>query len=160
MPRRITAFFSRFVFFVITAAPACSAQDQYDPNKEVCDLLSRSEIEMATGLRVSEARPGVPSIALASGTCTWQGTDGARVILVLGISDRMRVTMDSMLQAGGEEWSGVGTSAVGTRGFDSTGFGYNLSLLDAKGGVAITIPGDAGTSGRTLALARVLEIHR
>ena len=69
-------------------------------------------------------------------------------------------TMDSMAQTGGAEYSGLGSSAVGTNGIPETGGGYNLSFVDSKGGVAVTIPGSAGTSDRTLALGKLIEERR
>jgi hypothetical protein len=90
----------------------------------------------------------------------WRGSDGTQIIVVLSNAQRMLTTMDAMSQTGGAEYNGLGTAAVGTRGIAETGGGYNLSFVDSKGGVAVTIPGSAGTSDRTLALGKLIEERR
>jgi hypothetical protein len=75
-------------------------------------------------------------------------------------TDRMQVTMQSQLQSGATPFPGIGSNAVGTEGSDETEGGYDMSILDAKGGVAVSILGNAGTGERTVALAKVIEAHR
>jgi hypothetical protein len=126
----------------------------------MCDkLLSPSEISKATGLTVGKGRQG-PKIAGSNRSCVWSASDGTRIIVVLSNAQQMQTTMDSMAQTGGAVYSGLGMGAVGTNGIPETGGGYNLSVVDPKGGVGITIPGSAGTSDRTVALAKVIEKHR
>jgi hypothetical protein len=64
------------------------------------------------------------------------------------------------LQSGATQLPDIGTSAVGTAGNDETEGGYNMNILDSKGGVAISILGNAGTGERTVALAKLIESHR
>jgi hypothetical protein len=141
---------------VIGVTFACPAHAQKpDCNK----LLSPAEITDATGLTVGQGRPG-PRIAGSQGSCVWQGSDGTKIMVVLSGKQQMQTTMDSMAQTGGAMYDGLGAGAVGTQGIPETGGGYNLSFVDSKGGVAVTIPGSAGTSGRTLALGKLIEDRR
>src|ERR1700756_250174 len=151
--RRYTIPTSVAIFAIAVAFP-CTAYAQDNGKKSICDkLLSRAEISEATGLNVGKGEPG-PRIAGSQGSCVWRGSDGTKIIVVLSDAQRMETTMDSMAQTGGAEYSGLGSSAVGTNGIPETGGGYNLSFVDSKGGVAVTIPGSAGTSDRTLALGK------
>ncbi len=141
----------------VTASNVSLAQS--NSYRKVCDLLSQSEIERATGLVVGPGR-SAPWFSGSTANCVWQGAGGTRVILILSNAEPMAMTMGSMLQTGGDIFDGLGDVAVGTRGIPETGGGYNLSFLDAKGGVAVTIPGSAGTSDRTIALGQLIEQHR
>lgn len=154
--RRLASFTSG-VFVLVAIACAFSARAQ---SKGECDkMLTQSEISDATGLTVGKGESG-PRIAGSQGTCMWRGSDGTQIIVVLSNKQQMQTTMDSMAQTGGAEYDGLGTGAVGTQGIPETGGGYNLSFVDSKGGVAVTIPGGAGTSDRTLALGKLIEERR
>lgn len=132
----------------------------YSQGKGECDkMLTQSEISDATGLTVGKGQAG-PKVAGSQGSCVWRGSDGTQIIVVLSGKQQMQTTMDSMAQTGGAEYDGLGTGAVGTQGIPETGGGYNLSFVDSKGGVAVTIPGGAGTSDRTLALGKLIEERR
>jgi len=72
----------------------------------------------------------------------------------------MQVTMQSQLESGATKFQGIGTAAVGTAGNNETEGGYDMSILDARGGVAISILGNSGTSARTVALAKLIERRR
>jgi len=134
---------------------AASAQ----ANTNACGLLSRAAIAKATGLQVAKGKPG-PPISGSLSNCAWQGSNGTKIIVTLADAPHMQVTMQSQLQSGATQLPGIGTSAVGTAGNDETEGGYNISILDPKGGVAISILGNAGTGERTTALAKQIELHR
>lgn len=154
--------FPRAGLFVLAVGMACAsfAIAQSDHGKSACDrLLSPKEIAKATGLAVGKGEPG-PNFAGAQSSCEWQGRDGTKIIVMLTAATPMETTMSSMAQTGGTLYRGLGTSAVGTNGIPETGGGYNLSFLDAKGGVAVTIPGSAGTSQRTVALGKLIAKGR
>jgi hypothetical protein len=154
--RRHSAICSGISLIVVAVAFTCPARAQ----KTKCDkLLSPAEITEATGLTVGKGRPG-PEYAGAQGSCVWRGSDGTKIIVILSDKQGMQTTMDSMEQTGGATYDGLGAGAVGTKGIPETGGGYNLSFVDAKGGVAVTIPGSAGTSDRTLALGKLIEERR
>lgn len=122
-------------------------------------MLSQEDIAKATGLSVGKGEKG-PDIAGSDGSCVWKASDGTQIVVVLSDKQQMQTTMDSMAQTGGTDYDGLGTGAVGTKGIPETGGGYNLSFTDAKGGVAVSIPGNAGTSERTLALGKLIEERR
>jgi hypothetical protein len=143
------------IAILLAFAVAASAQ----ANTNACTLLSRAAIVKATGLQVAKGKPGLP-IAGSLSNCAWQGSNGTRIIVTLAEASHMQVTMQSQLQSGATQLPGIGTSAVGTAGNDETEGGYNMSILDPKGGVAISILGNAGTGERTTALAKLIESHR
>jgi hypothetical protein len=124
-----------------------------------CSLLSRSEIARATGLHVARGKDG-PPIAGALSDCTWMAPDGTKIVVTVADAAHMQVTLQSQLQSGASQYPGIGTSAAGTAGNEETGGGYNMSILDRKGGVAVSILGKAGTGERTVALARAIETRR
>lgn len=161
MQLRLVSSIALSLFTLIAAIPLIrTASAQTNDQKSKCDkLLAPEDIEKATGLTVGKGKPG-PKIAGANGTCVWKGTDGTEIIVTLAGRQMMQTTMDSMAQTGGAQYDGLGSGAVGTNGIPETGGGYNLSFTDAKGGVAVTIPGSAGTSGRTLALGKLIEKSR
>lgn len=137
-----------------------TAYAQGNNKKSACDkLLSPEDIAQATGMVVGKGQPG-PKLAGSDGTCVWRGAGGAQIMVVLSGRQQMATTMDAMAQTGGAQYDGLGTGAVGTQGIPETGGGYNLSFLDSKGGVAIAIPGSAGTSDRTVALGKLIEKNR
>ena len=145
---------------VISIAFAHSVFAQSSEKKDPCSkMLSPEDIAKATGLTVAKGEKG-PQIQGTEGSCVWKASDGTQIVVVLSNKQQMETTMDSMAQTGGAEYSGLGTSAVGTQGIPETGGGYNLSFTDAKGGVAVSIPGSAGTSDRTLALGKLIEERR
>ncbi len=145
---------------VIGMVCARAASAQSGQGKSPCDrLLSPKEIAEATGLAVGKGERG-PNFAGAQDSCVWQGSDGTKIIVMLTAATPMETTMSSMAQTGGTLYDGLGTIAVGTRGIPETGGGYNLSFLDAKGGVAVTIPGSAGTGDRTVALGKLIAKRR
>lgn len=132
----------------------------YAQGNDKCNkMLTPEEVSKATGLDVGKGEKG-PAVAGSDGSCVWKGSDGTQIIVVLSNKQQMQTTMDSMSQTGGTDYSGLGTDAVGTKGIAETGGGYNLSFVDSKGGVAVTIPGSAGTSDRTLALGKLIEERR
>lgn len=148
--------------FVLAIGMVCvsAAGAQTDQGKSACDrLLSPKEIAQATGLDVGRGERG-PNFAGAQASCEWQGRDGTKIIVMLTAATPMETTMSSMAQTGGTLYRDLGTIAVGTKGIPETGGGYNLSFLDAKGGVAVTIPGSAGTSDRTVALGKLIAKGR
>ena len=127
--------------------------------ENACSLLSRASIAEATGLHVARGRQG-PPLSGALSDCSWLSPDGTRIVVTVADAAHMQVTLASALQSGATEFPGIGTRAAGTAGNDETGGGYNLSILDRRGGVAVSILGKAGTGERTLALARSIETHR
>jgi hypothetical protein len=124
-----------------------------------CGLLSRAAIANATGLRVARGKAG-PSIAGSLSNCTWLGPNGMKIVVTVADATHMQITMQSQLQSGAAQIHGIGTSAVGTVGNAETEGGYNLSILDAKGGVAISILGGNGTAEHAKALAHAIEARR
>lgn len=153
--------FLTFAALVVTAlAFSHPVHAQSNDKSGPCSkMLSPEEVSKATGLDVGKGEKG-PDIAGSDGSCVWKGSDGTQIIVVLSNKQQMETTMDSMSQTGGTDYSGLGASAVGTKGIAETGGGYNLSFVDSKGGVAVTIPGSAGTSDRTLALGKLIEERR
>jgi hypothetical protein len=149
--------FPHIILIVTLLAVAVAASAQSNAN--ACSLLSRAAIAKATGLQVAKGKPG-PPISGSLSNCTWQGSNGTKIILTLADTSHMQVTMQSQLQSGATQLPGIGTSAVGTAGNDETEGGYNMSILDSKGGVAVSILGNAGTGKRTVALAKLIESHR
>jgi hypothetical protein len=149
--------FPHIILIVTLLAVAVAASAQSNAN--ACSLLSRAAIAKATGLQVANGKPG-PPISGSLSNCTWQGSNGTKIILTLADTSHMQVTMQSQLQSGATQLPGIGTSAVGTAGSDETEGGYNMSILDSKGGVAVSILGNAGTGKRTVALAKLIESHR
>jgi len=149
--------FPHIILIVTLLAVAVAASAQSNAN--ACSLLSRAAIAKATGLQVAKGNPG-PPISGSLSNCTWQGSNGTKIILTLADTSHMQVTMQSQLQSGATQLPGIGTSAVGTAGNDETEGGYNMSILDSKGGVAVSILGNAGTGKRTVALAKLIESHR
>jgi hypothetical protein len=149
--------FPHIILIVTLLAVAVAASAQSNAN--ACSLLSRAAIAKATGLQVANGKPG-PPISGSLSNCTWQGSNGTKIILTLADTSHMQVTMQSQLQSGATQLPGIGTSAVGTAGNDETEGGYNMSILDSKGGVAVSILGNAGTGKRTVALAKLIESHR
>ena len=149
-----------FLFAFVATGVVCAGRANGQSTKSRCDaLLSPEEIGKATGMAVGEGEKG-PKFAGARRSCVWQGSDGSKIIVLLTDAEPMQMTMESMAQTGGALYDGLGTIAVGTKGIPETGGGYNLSFLDAKGGVAITIPGSAGTSDRTVALGKLIADRR
>ncbi|HEX3893840.1 MAG TPA: hypothetical protein VHW46_14785 [Terracidiphilus sp.] len=124
-----------------------------------CRLLSRATIAKATGLAVHKGKGG-PPISGSLSNCTWEGPHGTRIVVTVADVPHMQTTMDSQVQSGATKIDGVGTNAVGTAGNAETEGGYNLSVMDAKGGVAVSILGNSGTGERTVALAKIIESHR
>jgi hypothetical protein len=124
-----------------------------------CSLLSRGIIARATGLHVARGKEG-PPIAGALSDCTWVAADGTKIVVTVADAEHMQVTLQSQLQSGASQYPGIGTNAAGTAGNDETGGGYNMSILDRKGGVAVSILGKEGTGERTVALARAIETRR
>jgi hypothetical protein len=149
--------FPHIILIVTLLAVAVAASAQSNAN--ACSLLSRAAIAKATGLQVAKGKPG-PPISGSLSNCTWQGSNGTKIILTLADTSHMQVTMQSQLQSGATQLPGIGTSAVGTAGNDETEGGYNMSILDSKGGVAVSILGNAGTGKRTVALAKLIESQR
>ena len=124
-----------------------------------CALISAGEIMKATGLAVSEGKPGAP-IPGVLGRCTWGGPGNSRVILTLADSQHMRATVEAQQASGGTPLSGPGSKAVGIKGAPVAGGGYIISVLDAEGGFGVSILGSEGTPDRVLALAKLVESHR
>ena len=156
MPRSV----SFAVVVVIAVAFSHPVHAQNSGKGGTCGkMLSQEDIAKATGLNVGKGEKG-PEIAGTDGSCVWKASDGTQIVVVLSNKQQMETTMDSMAQTGGASYDGLGTSAVGTKGIPETGGGYNLSFVDSKGGVAVTIPGSAGTSDRTLALGKLIEERR
>jgi hypothetical protein len=155
--------FTRITFLAVVVTPlafVCPVHAQDKGTSKACEkLLSQEEIAKATGLDVGKGEKG-PKFSGTKGSCVWKGSDGTKIVVMLSDSDRMQTTMDSMAQTGGTQYDGLGTGAVGTKGIPETGGGYNLSFTDSKGGVAVSIPGSAGTSDRTLALGKLIEKRR
>ncbi len=148
------------VLVVIAGAFSCPIHAQSGGKSGACGkMLSPEDVAKATGLSVGKGEKG-PEIAGTDGSCVWKASDGTQIVVVLSNKQQMETTMDSMAQTGGASYDGLGTSAVGTKGIPETGGGYNLSFVDSKGGVAVTIPGSAGTSDRTLALGKLIEERR
>ena len=132
---------------------------QSDPTADACHLLSRTQIAIATGVQVADGQQGAP-IPGSLGNCWWQGANRTQIVVVIADASHMQVTMQSQVQAGALEVPGLGANAVGDPGTDETGGGYNLSILDAKGGVAVSILGEDGTAQRAVHLAELIEAHR
>lgn len=148
------------VLVLIAVTFSHPAHAQKDEKGGACSkMLSQEDVAKATGLNVGKGEKG-PDIAGSDGSCVWKASDGTQIVVVLSNKQQMATTMDSMAQTGGTDYDGLGTSAVGTKGIPETGGGYNLSFTDAKGGVAVSIPGNAGTSERTLALGKLIEERR
>jgi hypothetical protein len=155
-----TAQFVAMAVFLTGFTAGAHAQNasQGHPSS-ACGLLSRASIAKATGLHVSKGAEG-PPIAGSFSNCAWSGPNGAKIVVTLSDAAHMQVTMQSQMQSGATQFQGIGTSAVGTAGNAETEGGYNLSILDAKGGVAVSILGNAGTAERTQALAKAIEARR
>ncbi len=159
MPRYAALCAARFVIAFVVAAFGALGFAQANNTQDACKLLSRAQIAKATGLHVAKGKEG-PPMAGATGNCWWVAGDGTKIVVTVADASHMQVTMQSQVQAGAEELKGIGTSAVATAGTGETEGGYNISVLDKKGGVAVSIQGSAGTSDKTAALAKVIETHR
>ena len=125
-----------------------------------CALLSPSQIANTTGLHIAAAGEQGAPMAGAQANCHWRADDGTEIVVVLADAPHMQVTMQSQEQAGADAIPGVGLTAVGTQGNNETEGGYNMSVLDSKGGVAVSILGAQGTQERTIALAKTIEEER
>lgn len=158
MSRMRKVFSAGFIAIAFVSLAARPAKAQATVN-DACKLLSTADIAQATGLSVAKGQEGAP-IPGALDDCWWTASDGSKIVVVTADAAHMQVTMQSQLQTGADTFDGVGTSAVGTNGIQETGGGYNLSVLDNKGGVAVSIVGGAGTSDRAIALAKVIETER
>ena len=156
MPTKLS---SLFFPILVLAAGVLEASSAVAAPASACSLLSRAAIARATGLHVDRGREG-PSLAGSLSDCTWVGADGTRIVVTLADSAHMQVTLDSEIQSGATEYPGIGTRAAGTAGNEETEGGYNLSILDPKGGVAVSILGKAGTGERAVALAKSIETRR
>lgn len=154
----------RRAFLVLLAIPlfwACAqgtSQAQTGAT-DACGLLSRAAIAKAAGLRVTRGKAG-PPIAGSLSNCTWLGPKGVKIVVTVADAAHMQVTMQSQIQSGAAQISGIGTRAVGTAGNAETEGGYNLSILDAIGGVGVSILGKDGTAERAKALAKAIEARR
>jgi hypothetical protein len=153
----ISHFVSKFV--IAPAVVIVFSMQAHAQGGNACALLSRTQITKATGLHVTKGKQG-PPMAGAIGNCWWETSDGTKIVVTLADTSHMQVTMQSQTQSGAAAIDGLGTSAVGTAGNSETDGGYNLSVLDKQGGVAVSITGKAGTGERTVALAKVIETHR
>ena len=147
-----------FAGLALAGLSATGARGQAN-SPSACGLLSRAAIAKATGLHVSKGKEG-PPISGSLSNCIWLGPNGAKIVVTLADAERMQVTMQSQLQSGATQFPGIGSSAVGTAGNAETEGGYNLSILDSKGGVAVSILGNEGTGEHIVALAKVVEAHR
>ena len=138
----------------LAAAPAVSAAG---PNP--CSALTKAEIAKVSGLDVGEGTAG-PTTRGTLGKCTWTTPGHTRVILVLGDARHMQLTVEAAKESGGDEISGLGTSAVGMEGPAFTGGGYIVNVLDAKGGFGLSVLGKEGSRDRVVALAKIVEGRR
>jgi hypothetical protein len=152
-------FFSAMAALALLTPALNTAGAQAPPAPNACSLLSRAAIAQATGLHVARGQQG-PALAGSLSDCTWVAQDGTRIVVTLADAAHMQVTLQSQLQSGATQYQGIGSNAAGTAGNDETGAGYNLSVLDAKGGLAVSIVGAAGTGERAVALAKSIEKHR
>lgn len=152
------AFLAIIVFALFAAVSAADGQDQAKASS-ACSLLSRAAISKATGLSVAKGKEG-PPIAGSLSNCTWLGPNGAKIVVTVADAPHMQMTVQSQIQSGATQFQGIGTSAVGTAGNAETEGGYNMSILDAKGGVAISILGNEGNGERAVALAKAIEARR
>jgi hypothetical protein len=159
MSRNVTLVVAGLVIAVLVTASAPSAWAQAVKTNDPCSLLTRAQIAKATGIQVAKGEKGAP-IPGAIGSCWWVASDGTRIVVTIADASHMQVTMQSQVQAGAAKLPGLGLSAVATKGNAETEGGYNISVLDRKGGVAVSILGAAGTSDRTVALAKLIETHR
>jgi hypothetical protein len=122
-------------------------------------LLTAADIAKAAGLTVGNGTAG-PPIPGVLGKCTWAGSGNTKVILTLADDRHMKLTVAAQEQTGGTAVPGLGSKAVGIEGAAFTGGGYNVSVLDAKGGFGVSILGKEGTRDRAIALAKLVETHR
>lgn len=126
---------------------------------DACGLLSQVDIAKATGLSVGAGELGKTIPGVLS-RCTWTGAADTKVVVTLADTAHMERTIQAQQATGGASIADLGSKAVGIKSAAFTGGGYIVSLLDAKGGVGVSILGRDGTPDRAIALAKVAESHR
>src|SRR5215471_3749604 len=128
-------------------------------DNDACALLTKAEIQKVTGLMVGDATPGKP-VPGVLGRCTWDGPGNSRVIVTLADAQHIGLTVKAQQQTGGEDITGLGSTAVGNKGAGFTGGGYIVNVVDAKGGFGVSVLGKDGTREHAIALAKVVETRR
>jgi hypothetical protein len=81
------------------------------------------------------------------------------VIVTLSDTQHMQITIAAIKKSGGIAVPEVGSKAVGIKAAAFTG-GYVVSVLDTKGGFAISTLGNEGSRDRAIALAKIVESRR
>ncbi len=146
------------IMVFIAVLPSIVSAEQQGSSQGACALLSPAEIAMATGVMVGTGTAG-PAVPGTLGRCTWPGSGDTKVIVTLADAQHMQTTVAAQERTG-TDIPGIGSKAVGVRGASFTGGGYIISILDAKGGVGVSILGKDGTRDRAVALAKIVESHR
>jgi hypothetical protein len=126
---------------------------------DACGLLTPALIAKATSLVVGDPTPGKPIPGVLA-RCTWQGSNSTRVIITLADAKHMDITVRATEKSGGDDVTGIGSKAVGSKGAPAFGGGYIVSVLDAKGGFGVSILGPGGTRDRAVELAKLIESRR
>lgn len=152
---------SKFKFLLISAAffTAFAGASAAPAAKDACALLTPVDIAKATGMKVASGIAGKPIPGIL-GKCTWTGQGGTRVIVTLADAQHIEIAIRAVENTGGQTVPGVGTKAVGIKGAPFTGGGYIVNVLDARGGLGVSILGQKGTRDAAIALAKMVESHR
>jgi hypothetical protein len=150
----------RILLLVLGGAAYTAASPRVPTHADdACALLTPALIAKTTTLAVGDPTPGKPIPGVLA-RCTWEGANSTRVIVTLADAKHMDITVRATEKSGGEDITGIGSKAVGTKGAGAFGGGYIVSVLDAKGGFGVSILGPGGTRGGAIALAKLVESRR
>jgi hypothetical protein len=150
----------RILLLVLGGAAYTAASPRVPTHADdACALLTPALIAKTTTLAVGDPTPGKPIPGVLA-RCTWEGANSTRVIVTLADAKHMDITVGATEKSGGEDITGIGSKAVGTKGAGAFGGGYIVSVLDAKGGFGVSILGPGGTRDRAIDLAKLVESRR
>jgi hypothetical protein len=150
----------RILLLVLGGAAYTAASPRVPTHADdACALLTPALIAKTTTLAVGDPTPGKPIPGVLA-RCTWEGANSTRVIVTLADAKHMDITVRATEKSGGEDITGIGSKAVGTKGAGAFGGGYIVSVLDAKGGFGVSILGPGGTRDRAIDLANLVESRR
>jgi hypothetical protein len=150
----------RILLLVLGGAAYTAASPRVPTHADdACALLTPALIAKTTTLAVGDPTPGKPIPGVLA-RCTWEGANSTRVIVTLADAKHMDITVRATEKSGGEDITGIGSKAVGTKGAGAFGGGYIVSVLDAKGGFGVSILGPGGTRDRAIDLAKLVESRR
>ncbi len=150
----------RILLLVLGGAAYTAASPRVPAHADdACALLTPALIAKTTTLVVGDPTPGKPIPGVLA-RCTWEAPNSTRVIVTLADAKHMDITVRATEKSGGEDITGIGSKAVGTKAAGAFGGGYIVSVLDAKGGFGVSILGPGGARDRAIDLAKLVESRR